>query len=239
MLDGAPPLGHQREAAFALVAQGAEQRVAGSRIDIEFAVARLSSPGRRLPRQRLHNRNRRGPGSFPQDGRRRQDELAGGGEVMGAAGQHVRDPQRDPARAASACTFPAGSCAFPEYHLSISFPFLLVFLSAHRSRRSACRPGSGREAPAQRPFPEPRAASRLRGEHLDSLVLVPVRGGLRDPGPAQPVDVPGPGTAPGEDSLLPAGQSTCPVPGAELAAVFCQQPGHEQNQLNGTSRVTR
>ena len=38
-----------------------------------------------------------------------------------------------PPGAASACTFPAGSCALPEYHLSISFPFLLVFLSAHRS----------------------------------------------------------------------------------------------------------
>ena len=38
-----------------------------------------------------------------------------------------------PRGAASACTFPAGSCAFPEYHLSISLPFLLVFLSAHRS----------------------------------------------------------------------------------------------------------
>ena len=38
MLDGAPSLGHQREAAFALVAQGSQQRVAGSRIDIEFAA---------------------------------------------------------------------------------------------------------------------------------------------------------------------------------------------------------
>ena len=41
VLQGAPPLGHQREAAFALVAQGAQQRVTGFRIDIEFAAARL------------------------------------------------------------------------------------------------------------------------------------------------------------------------------------------------------
>ena len=38
-----------------------------------------------------------------------------------------------PPGAVSACTFPAGSCALPEYHSSISLPFLLVFLSAHRS----------------------------------------------------------------------------------------------------------
>ena len=38
VLQGAPPLGHQGEAAFALVAQGAQQRVAGFRVDIEFAA---------------------------------------------------------------------------------------------------------------------------------------------------------------------------------------------------------
>ena len=37
VLDGAPALGHQREAAFALVAQGSQQRVAGFRVGIEFA----------------------------------------------------------------------------------------------------------------------------------------------------------------------------------------------------------
>jgi hypothetical protein len=34
----------------------------------------------------------------------------------------------------------------------------------------------------------------------------------------------------GEDRLLPAGQGACPVPGADLLAVICQQPGHEQHQ---------
>ena len=63
----------------------------------------------------------------------RGGRVAGGGQVMGAAGQHPGDLQRHAAGAASACTFPAGSCALPEYHLSISLPFLLVFLSAQRS----------------------------------------------------------------------------------------------------------
>src|SRR5260370_3432291 len=40
-----------------------------------------------------------------------------------------------PPGAASACTFPAGSCALPEYHLSISFPFLLVTVRiSHQTR---------------------------------------------------------------------------------------------------------
>ena len=49
VLDGAPPLGHQREAAFSLVAQGPQQRVAGFRIDIEFAAARAFFTGTCTP----------------------------------------------------------------------------------------------------------------------------------------------------------------------------------------------
>ena len=41
MLQGAPSLGHQGEAAFALVAQGPQQRVAGLGVRVEFAAARL------------------------------------------------------------------------------------------------------------------------------------------------------------------------------------------------------
>ena len=63
----------------------------------------------------------------------RQDELAGRGQVVGAAGNTPDTHSGTPPGAASACTFPAGSWALPEYHLSISLPFLLVFLSAHRS----------------------------------------------------------------------------------------------------------
>src|SRR6185437_6536589 len=73
----------------------------------------------------------------------------------------------------------------------------------------------------------------LRGEDIDGLVLVPVSGGLGDPeARAQPADV-RPVTEPGqrEDRLLPAGQGTRPGPGAELAAVLCQEPGHEHREL--------
>ena len=69
VLHDAPPLGHQREAAFALVAQGAQQRVPGFRVDIEFAARGPSLPGRARPRPPLHNRNR--PGTAGPSGRAR------------------------------------------------------------------------------------------------------------------------------------------------------------------------
>src|SRR5205814_4800374 len=53
VLHGAPALLHQGEAAFALVAQGSEQRVTGFRVDVEFAVAGLS-----------HRDEHAGPGAF-------------------------------------------------------------------------------------------------------------------------------------------------------------------------------
>jgi hypothetical protein len=96
-------------------------------------------------------------------------------------------------------------------------------------RRRACRPGSGREVTAQRPCPGSRAAWGLRGEHLDSLVLVPAGGGLRDPEPlAQPPDVrPVPEPGQREDRLLPAGQGR----GSDLAAVLCRRARHEHHEL--------
>ena len=42
MLQGAPPLLRQREAAFALVAQGTQQRVRGFDVDFELTAGRLS-----------------------------------------------------------------------------------------------------------------------------------------------------------------------------------------------------
>ncbi|HYA52475.1 MAG TPA: FtsK/SpoIIIE domain-containing protein, partial [Streptosporangiaceae bacterium] len=53
VLHGAPALLHQREAAFALVAQGSEQRVAGFRVNVEFAAGGLS-----------HRDEHAGPGAF-------------------------------------------------------------------------------------------------------------------------------------------------------------------------------
>ena len=59
-------------------------------------------------------------------------------------------------------------------------------------------------------------ARRLRGEHLDGLVQVPVGGGLRDPeAAAQPDDIgPVPEPAQDKDRLFPAGQRPRPAPGA-------------------------
>jgi hypothetical protein len=97
-LQGPPPLGHQREAAFALVTQGPQQRITG------FGVrAQCPAAGRLLYRD-VHPRT----GAFvPGVGQQRQvlqvgpglrqDVLAGGGQVMGAAWQYVGDPQRNAA----------------------------------------------------------------------------------------------------------------------------------------------
>jgi hypothetical protein len=74
---------------------------------------------------------------------------------------------------------------------------------------------------------------RPRGEDIDGLVLVPVRGGLGDPeAGAQSADVrPVPEPGQREDRLLLAGQGPRPVPDTELAPVLCQQPGHEHREL--------
>jgi len=95
VLNGLPSLGHEREAAFALVAEAAEQRVTGFRVDVEFAFAGF-----------LHGHEYSRSGSFVTgvgEDRERfqvgpgggQDELAGGGDVVGAAGQRAGDPQGD------------------------------------------------------------------------------------------------------------------------------------------------
>jgi hypothetical protein len=96
VLDGAPPLGHEYEGAFSLVAGAAEQHVAGFLIDVVFAVAGF-----------LHGREYSRSGAFVtgvgEDRERFQtgpgfgeDELTGGGDVVGAAGQCVGDPEQDP-----------------------------------------------------------------------------------------------------------------------------------------------
>ena len=92
VLDRAPPLGHQGEAAFALVAQGSQERVAGFRIDVEFAAGWL-----------FHRDVHAHAGPFisgiGKDGQvlqvgpgLGQDELAGRGQVVGAARQHPETP---------------------------------------------------------------------------------------------------------------------------------------------------
>ncbi len=83
-LQDAPPLRHQREAAFSLVAQGPQQRVAGFRVNIQFAAGRLfhrDEHARAGPFVAGIGQDRQvfqvgaGPG---------QDQLAGGGQVTRA-----------------------------------------------------------------------------------------------------------------------------------------------------------
>ena len=132
-LQDAPPLGLQREAAFALVAQGPQQRVTGFRVDVEFAAGGL-----------LHRDVDARAGPFVtgigEDGQvlevgtgLGQDRSRAAVRSWALPGGTSETHSGTPPGAVRACTFPAGSWALPEYHLSISFPFLLVFLSAHRS----------------------------------------------------------------------------------------------------------
>ena len=233
VLNGAPALGHQREAAFALVAHGAQQRVTGLRIDIEFAAARL-----------FHRDVHRCAGAFitgiSEDGQfpqvragPGQDELAGGGQVMGAARQHVADPQRDPARRGQGLHVPGRLVRLAGVPL-IYFPALLagLLVRAPVGRDERAVQDQVGKSLLNGLLQGLAQGRRLRGEHLGGLVLVPVGGGLRDPGPlAQPADVrPVPEPGEGEDRLLPAGQGTRPVPRAQLAAVSGQQVRHEHRQ---------
>ena len=89
VLDGAPPLGHQREAAFSLVAHGSQERVAGSRVNVEFAAGWLFH-------RDVHARAGPFISGIGEDGQVfevgpgfGQDEVAGGGQVVGAARQDV------------------------------------------------------------------------------------------------------------------------------------------------------
>src|SRR5690348_6704137 len=234
MLQDAPPLGHQREAAFALVAQGAQQRVAGFRAGIEFAAggfshrdmhARASAlvAGIGQERQVLQV----GPGL-------RQDQFAGRGHVVGAARQHVADPQRDAARGGQCLHVPGGLmrlAGVPGIDLFALLAGLLARAPVGGDER-AVQDEVGNPLPGG---PVQGLAQRrgLRGEHVDGLVLVPVGGGLGDPeAGAQAADVrPVPEPGQREDRLLPAGQGTGPGPGAELPAMLRQQARYEGRQL--------
>ena len=163
----------------------------------------------------------------------RQDELPGRGQVVGAAGPHVADPQRHAARGGQGLHVPGGLvrlAGVPLVDLPALPAGLLVRASVGGDQRAV-------QDQVRKPLLNGLLQGfvqrgRLRGEHLDGLVLVPVRGGLGDPESlAQPADVRAvPEPSQREDCLLPAGQGARPVPGADLAAVICQQPGHERHQ---------
>ena len=92
MGEGAPPCLHQGEAAFALIALGAQQRVPGFRVSVELAAGwflHRDEDSRAGPLVAGVGQEREFPQVQPGF---RQDELAGGGQVMRAAGQPVRDP---------------------------------------------------------------------------------------------------------------------------------------------------
>src|SRR5271165_626444 len=159
--------------------------------------------------------------------------VAGGGQVVGAARQHVRDPQRDAARRSQRLHVPGRLVRLAGVPLVdfLSLPAgLLVRAPVRRDQRAV---QDQVRTPLLNGLVQGLAQrGRLRGEHLDGLVLVPVRGGLGDPEPrAQPPDVrPVPEPRQREDRLLPAGQGTRPVPRADLAAVSGQQLRHEHRQ---------
>ena len=104
-LECAPALGHQGEAPFA---QAAQQRVAGPGIQVKLpaacwpiyrdmdAAACAFVPGVGQCRHVFQE--------GPQDG---EDVLTGGGDVMDAAGQDRRDPQRDAGRGEQGLDVPA------------------------------------------------------------------------------------------------------------------------------------
>ena len=107
-------------------------------------------------------------------------------------------------------------------------------------RPRSCRPGSGTARPRPAPAPAAPAAPDAGRQHLDHLIEITVRGGLRQPeAAAQPRDVafvPEPGQ--GEDRLLITAQPAGSLPRADLAAARGQQPGNEKISSLGTSSMT-
>ena len=132
-----------------------------------------------------------------------------------------------------AWTRPAWWCAFPEYHLSISVPFLLVFLSEQRSEAmrvpSRIRYGSPCSATFSRVSCRV-GASALRTSTPSSLYRWAVACEIPKPWPrreARPVAEPGED----EDGLLVAGQGAGSVPGAEFLPAFPQEVRNLDHEL--------
>jgi hypothetical protein len=187
VLQGALPLGHQREAAFALVAQGSQQRVTGFRVDVQLAAGGLltgaNTPAPALPHSlsRLGTAVRSGtggPAAGPARGRSGHGCCRAGRPRPTAARRRARPaPARSP-RAHAPCRSATYRSPCPSY-----------WSSCPRTgrRRRACRPGSGREVPAQRPRPGSRAAwgpSRRVPRRPRPCTGTRWPGRSRNPGPA-------------------------------------------------------
>ena len=240
LLDGAPPLGHQREAALSLVAQGSQQRVAGSRTDVEFRPRRASSPGRARRACPFITRI----GEDGQSGRRPgfgQDELAGGGQVVGAARQHVRDPQRDAARGGQRLHVPGGLvrlAGVPLVDLLALPAGLLVRAPVGGDERAVQdqvgKPSASGLVQRSRSSARPRRAPRRPRPCTGTRW--PARSRSRGPaGGCRPC----PGTTPARRPPASSSSARGSLPRADLAAVRGQQPRHEQDQSLGTSSMTR
>jgi hypothetical protein len=221
-----PALLHQGETAFSLVAQAAQQRVAGSRAGVQLSLARL-----------LHRDVDAFPGAlvagvgqdrhaFEVGAGGGQDLLAGGGDVVGAAGQGVRRPQRHAAGADEALDEPGVVVRLAGipfvYFCALTAGFLVG--AAVGGNEGAVEDEIGKSLLSG--FLQGLVqGGGLRGEHCDSLILVPVGRGLGDPEAlAEAADV-RLVTEPrkDEDGLVPAAQGAGSAPGADVGAVPGQQ----------------
>jgi len=127
VLKGAPAFLQEGEPAFALVAQAAQQYVAAFRVGIEIAFAGLFDRDEDSGAGALVAGIGEAGKGFQPGPQAGQDKLAGGGDVVGAAGQDAGGPQRDAVR---------GDDALDEAGVLVRLPgvpFLLVFLSEQRS----------------------------------------------------------------------------------------------------------
>ena len=162
-------------------------------VSISSSLRHGLSPGRAPLRQRLItgiSQDRQ----FPQVGAScRQDELAGGGQVMGATRQHVADPQRDAARGGQGLHVPGGLMGLAGVPL-IDFPALpagLLLRAPVRGDQSAIQDQVGKPL-LNSPFQSLPQAGCPGGEDFDGLVLSAVGRSLRDPGAlAQPTAIQG------------------------------------------------
>src|SRR5438876_5821410 len=98
VLKGAPAFLQEGEPAFALVAQAAQQYVAAFRVGIEIAFAGLFDRDEDSGAGALVAGIGEAGKGFQPGPQAGQDELAGGGGVVGAAGQGAGGPPRDAVR---------------------------------------------------------------------------------------------------------------------------------------------
>src|ERR1017187_2857594 len=164
MLERFPPLGQQREAALAQAAHRAQKRVTCPGINVQ-----LFGPGRLLYRDEDAMTCAFVAG-IGQDGHGIQerpqyceDILAGGGQVMDIARQHIRDPQRYPGRVKKRLDLPAEIMRLPRIPQAGRLPLAADgFLPAPVSVHDLAVQDQVRHALSQGPLPLPPLAPPCR-----------------------------------------------------------------------------